>query len=180
MVLFLFYAVFIWHLCFRFRRQWKGLAALTCGMLLLWLASDLYRMAIRWAKATHNTLLDTGHDGKLFLMLLALEAVIVAVVGIFFWCLPRHRAVKPCRRCKYELEGLDDDNPTCPECGLHAAAAKVRRRHCPSCNQIAVWRADEEWCPACTKGPATASLPLSLATPDRRDPAAASDPAIPR
>jgi hypothetical protein len=165
-ILFLFYAAFVWYLCFKHRRQWRGLLALGVGMALLWLAADLYRLAIRWAKSTNSTLLDTGHDGKLFLMLLALEAIAVVVVGIFFWCLPREVRIRPCRRCKYELHGLDDDNPTCPECGLVSAAVKIRARRCPSCGIRTAWRIDREECTSCSA--------LSPATPGASPPPAAA------
>ena len=131
MILFLFYAVFVWYLCFRYRRNWRGLVIFVASMAALWLLADLYRVAIRWAKVNRHAFLDTRNDGQLFLMLLAVEAVIVAAVGLFFWCLPRAGAVKPCRKCGYELAGLDDDNPTCPESrprylrSMHASAARV-------------------------------------------------------
>ena len=168
-ILFLFYAAFVWYLCFKYRRDWRGLGWLAAGMALLWLAADLYRVAIRWAKSANSTLLDTRHDGKLFLMLLALEAVAVIVIGLFFWCLPRDVRIRPCRRCKYELDGLDDDNPTCPECGLAAAAIKVRKRRCPSCGIRTSWRIDRDMCTACS----TLSPAMPVATP----PPAAATPA---
>lgn len=157
MIIFLFYAVFVWYLCFRFRRQWTGVVCFLCSMGALWLLADLYRLAIRWAKLHRFSLLDTRNDGQLFLMLLAVEAVIVAAVGIFFWCLPRHMAQVPCRRCGYELAGLDDDNPTCPECGLEAAAARVRDQTCPQCGQCGQWRTDRELCKKCHTPRATPS-----------------------
>ncbi|MCX5690836.1 MAG: hypothetical protein NTV94_13810 [Planctomycetota bacterium] len=149
MILFLFYAVFVWYLCFRFRRQWTGILCFVCAMGSLWLLADLYRLAIRWAKLHSFSLLDTRNDGQLFLMLLAVEAVIVAMVGIFFWCLPRHVALVPCRRCRYELSGLDDTNPTCPECGLHSAAAVLKERTCPTCQTLRLWRVDRSCCESC-------------------------------
>jgi hypothetical protein len=82
-------------------------------------------------------------------MLLGVEAIIVAVVGIFFWCLPRHVALVPCRRCSYELSGLDGDNPTCPECGLEFAAARLSERHCPACQTTRLWRVDRTRCDVC-------------------------------
>ena len=168
-ILFLFYAAFVWYLCFKHRRDWRGLLALGVGMALLWLAADLYRLAIRWAKSANSTLVDTRHDGKLFLMLLALEAVVVVVVGLFFWCLPRDVRIRPCRRCKYELDGLDDDNPRCPECGLAAAAVKVRTRKCPACGVRSEWRIDRDQCTGCTE--------LSPAMPGAAPPQAAAAPA---
>jgi hypothetical protein len=172
LILFLFYAVFVWYLCFRYRRNWRGLLIFVASMATLWLLADLYRVAIRWAKVNRHAFLDTRNDGQLFLMLLAVEAVIVAGVGLFFWCLPRAGALKPCRRCGYELAGLDDDNPTCPECGTTSAAARLRTRECPSCQQSSTWRYDRDACDQCHTPP-RASMELAIS------PARAEGPPLP-
>jgi len=72
------------------------------------------------------------NDGKLFDYLLIVEAVITCVVGVFLACLPRNIAKRPCRKCGYELAGLENANPTCPECGLLFAYKQVNEDATPN------------------------------------------------
>jgi hypothetical protein len=64
-------------------------------------------------------------------LLLWMEAGAVAVVGGFIVLLPRRNAVMPCRKCGYELKGLEDENPRCPECGKEHAAFEPKVRAKP-------------------------------------------------
>ncbi len=146
MILFLFYAAFVWYFCFRWRRHWIGFASVFAGIAAVWLLSHSVRLIARWLVRSGEL---PAVDTRLFDMLLGLEAVIVGVVGVFFACLPRERPHIPCRRCGYELHGLEQDNPRCPECGLEHAAAKVKRRRCPVCGHESLMSRDEEECGAC-------------------------------
>ncbi len=86
----------------------------------------------------------------LFQLLLAIEAGMVLVVGGFIVMLPLEVAEMPCRRCRYDLAGLEEDNPTCPECGMVHAARKVRRRVCRGCGvEMFLVRGDNPTCPSC-------------------------------
>lgn len=164
-ILFLFYAAYIWYLCFRFRRRWEGLAVLAASVGALWVMAELYRFILRWARASRNSIVDYKSEGRLFLMLLAVEAVIVIAVGLFFFCLPRHAAAtKPCRRCRYELAGLDSENPTCPECGLPAAAHRIETALCSVCSQNVIDASGHSTCPGCA---ASAVVNLSTSAPAR-------------
>jgi hypothetical protein len=145
--LFLFYAVFVWYLCFKHRRQWIGVLSLIAGLTFVAILGRLYESMIAWAKASGNQLFDGRSDGRMFTFLLVLEAAIVLVVGVFLLCLPRIIAVRPCRKCTYELSGLDDPNPTCPECGLKFAVTKPTL--CPMCNITPLADARQAACSAC-------------------------------
>src|SRR5262245_59091878 len=111
MILFPIYAVVIWYLCFRWRRQWIGWGCLVLGLAGVGL--------LGWVHRTLNTAFF-GEDVNplLFQILLVAEAALVLVMGGFSVTLPIEVAEVPCRRCHYDLAGLEDDNPTCPECGM--------------------------------------------------------------
>lgn len=164
MILFLFYAVFVWYFSFRWRRQWMGFMSVIGGVLVVGLFSRLMHIL-------HGILLANGvvakGDSRLLDMLLVLEAVLVGGIGLFFACLPRDRAVKPCRACGYELAGLDAENPTCPECGLIHAAAKLNLRPCRRCG-VQQWLArDQKTCPRCT-GSSSQRATLSPNDPEQQ------------
>lgn len=116
MLLFPLYAAIVWYGCYRFRRQFLGYAAFAAGVLgivlLLWLDIRL----TRW--------LLNQHPAPGLLMMLSAEGCIVFLIGGYLVMTPRERAAMPCRRCAYELAGLDDHDPRCPECGLERAAKR--------------------------------------------------------
>lgn len=119
MFLFPLYAALVWYACYRWRRRFLGYAALLAGVglvtLLIWLDIAL----MRWVFD------ETA--GPLIIMLLAAEAAAVLVVGSFLVFLPREQPLLPCRSCGYELDGLEHENPRCPECGLPEAVRRVRK-----------------------------------------------------
>jgi ribosomal protein L37E len=115
-VLFPVYAALVWYGCFRWRRRFQGMIWLAAGMLGLAFLAWLDVVGTRW--------LLGRFPGPLFIMLLAAEAGIVGPVGLYVWSLRRERVDIPCRRCGYELKGLEVSDPTCPECGLPSAVPK--------------------------------------------------------
>lgn len=142
MILFPVYAVFVWYFCLRWRRTWIGWASLFLGVAGIGV--------LAWFHLTISKLLAGALDGPLFPLLLAAEAGFILVVGAFIATLPLEVAQTPCRRCRYDLAGLDSDNPTCPECGMHHAARKVRRCACRVCGgELWVARSDNPACPSC-------------------------------
>lgn len=142
MILFPVYAVLVWAMAWRWRRSWLGYAAVLMGLLGTGLLGLLFRFSVM--------VFPTDLEGPLFPLLLATEAATVLVVGAFIVCLPRHRVDRPCRGCHYELSGLEDENPTCPECGMAHAAKKVRLRHCRRCAQgMFVGRGENPPCVGC-------------------------------
>ena len=142
MVLFPVYAVLVWALTWRWRRSWLGFATVFAGVLGVGLLGLLHLLS--------TFVFPEALQGPIFPLLLAVEAAMVLVVGAFIAVLPRHRVDRPCRKCKYELSGLDDDNPTCPECGMVHAARRVRLKHCRRC-ALAMWvgRGDNPPCTGC-------------------------------
>jgi RNA polymerase subunit RPABC4/transcription elongation factor Spt4 len=143
MILFPIYAVVIWYLCFRWRRHWIGWACLVLGLAGVGL--------LGWAHRMLNTAIFADEvNPLLFQILLVAEAALVLVMGGFSVTLPVEVADVPCRRCRYDLAGLEVDNPTCPECGMQHAARKVRRRACRVCSaEMFVGSGENPQCPAC-------------------------------
>lgn len=128
LVLFPIYAFLVWYACLRWRRQFMGIAALILGVALIALLAQA-DLAIRRALHLHD-------EGPLFRFMLYSEALIVTLVGaILVFLPPRAGAQHPCRRCGYELAGLEHANPTCPECGTAFAACKVELVPCVACGQ---------------------------------------------
>jgi len=155
-IIFLFYAAIVWYCCFKWRRHWLGFASVAAGLALVALSSlalaSIERYLIRTGSA--KTM-----DARLFHMLLGVEAAIVGVVGIFFACLPRESPQRPCRRCGYELKGLETSNPTCPECGLSNAAARVRTIRCSLCSERRPIASPGDVCESCVQSRAARAIP---------------------
>jgi hypothetical protein len=110
-LLFAAYALAVWCVCFRWRRQWRSLLALAAGVLVVVTLAVLDRRMHEW----------TGQRSAKFSMfqfLLWVEAAIITLIGGFICALPRRHAFVPCRKCGYELAGHEVENPRCPECGL--------------------------------------------------------------
>ncbi len=142
MVIFPMYAVLVWSFTWRWRRSWPAFAALLLGVLGVALVAVLHECS--------RLVFPVALHGPLFPLLLAVEGIAITVVGLFICTLPRDRAELPCRRCRYELRGLDDANPTCPECGIAHAARKVRPRPCRACGGVLlVAHGDNPPCRAC-------------------------------
>lgn len=114
------YALFIWYFCFRHRRRLIGWVALALGILGMLTISMLERAIRAWSGG------EPGYFNSLQFILFG-ETFIVTIGGIFILLLKRREAEVPCRKCGYELHGLEEKNPRCPECGLDAAAHKVPR-----------------------------------------------------
>jgi hypothetical protein len=152
LVLFPLYAFLVWYACLRWRRQLMGVAALVVGILLILLLAQL-DVAIRRA-------LHLADNGPLFRFMLYAEGGMVGMVGALLVLLPpRRNAHTPCRSCGYELLGLDDVNPTCPECGMTFAATKVELAPCIICGQAALAAPDgRNLCKACVP---PASIPAA-------------------
>lgn len=119
MFFFVAYAVLIWYWCVRWRRHWLSALATLGGVAgVVAVGFFHYRLNI-W---TH---------GKIFLPVLQSilypYGVMLFVVSVYISCLPVARPKVHCRRCFYDLAGLEEELPTCPECGL-AKAPRVERR----------------------------------------------------
>lgn len=124
MMLFPLYALFIWYLCFKHRRRWQGVVAWLAGIVGVVTFALLDVRVRTWLGFPPGALLSLQ-------LLLWMEAGAVALVGGFIVLLPRRSAYVPCRKCGYELRGLEDENPQCPECGLEFAAYKPKKKATP-------------------------------------------------
>lgn len=155
-LLFPAYAVLVWYYCVRFRRQAWGFVALAFGLTLVATLATLQRRV--------RTAFD--FEGFIFSnldFLLWVEFAAIAGVGLFLLCLPTHTAHVPCRKCGYELEGLDDCNPTCPECGLLFAARKPKRLTCGVCGVKSSMDPEKPRCAACDQREAAGARPTIAA-----------------
>lgn len=126
MLLLAAYAALCWFAIFRKRRTWAGAALLILSLAGVAVLAYLDLMLHRF--------LVGGRPSIAFQLILASEAAIILGVGTMLLLLPRDRAAVPCRGCGYELRGLDDANPRCPECGLEHAARQPREGRCVDCD----------------------------------------------
>jgi len=117
-IFFPIYAALVWYGCFRWRRRPQAFLSILAGLTGVAIFSELH--------AALNRLLDGGWSGHTLRVMLIAEAAIILLVGGYLAVLPQGRVHLPCRRCRYELRGLEHENPTCPECGLPHAVRKVR------------------------------------------------------
>lgn len=142
MVLFPLYAILVWSFSWRFRRSWIAFAAVAVGVLGVVLVGMLHRLS--------GVIFPTLVNARLFSMLLGVEGACILVVGFYIALLPRQRIDLPCRRCGYELSGLDEPNPVCPECGLPHAVRRVKPKPCRGCGAVLfVARGDNPSCAHC-------------------------------
>ncbi len=118
MMLLPLYALLVWYHCFRQRRRLMGWVALALGILGMATLSKIEFTVRAWAGG------EPGFNS--FQFILMGETFIVTMGGLFIVLLPRRDAETPCRKCGYDLVGLEEKNPRCPECGLNAAAHKVK------------------------------------------------------
>jgi hypothetical protein len=115
MMLLPLYAVLTWYFCFRFRRRAWGWLALGVSLMLIAMVMMIERRVRTWVGAPDNAFTSLQ-------FVLWGEVIIVGLGGAFILCLRRGSAEVPCRKCGYELAGLEVENPRCPECGLGEAA----------------------------------------------------------
>lgn len=140
-ILFAIYAALVWYGCWRYRRRWQGVvwfATAIFGMYFLW---RLYTALVRFSKGAWDT--------SSMLLLFGAEAFIVIMVGGTLLAVRRDKVERPCRRCRYELKGLEELNPQCPECGLAWAHRKPRRGRCIGCGRRIAGRSSTARCGAC-------------------------------
>lgn len=142
MIVFPLYAVLIWALTWRFRRSWLGYVTVVAGVVGVAILAGLHHYT--------ELVFPVTVSGPLIPMMLAVEAGFVLVVGVYIASLPLERVERPCRGCRYELAGLEEANPTCPECGMAHAAHKVKARACRRCGvALFVAKGDNPVCVGC-------------------------------
>lgn len=113
MFLFVVYAVLVWYLACRWRREWRGLGVVALGLAGVGLVAIVHYKLHVWT------------EGRVYLpvmqMLLYPYGLLVAGFGLFIWALPRtfsSRGRELCRSCGYDVTGLAEEaRYACPECG---------------------------------------------------------------
>ncbi|MEX2218913.1 MAG: hypothetical protein WD749_09155 [Phycisphaerales bacterium] len=110
MFVFALYAVLVWWLAARWRRQWGSFAVVAAGLALL--------LAVAWL----HYLLSLWSEGRIYLpvfqSILYPYIALVTLVGLYIACLPANSRLPLCPACDYDLGGLEDETTSCPECGI--------------------------------------------------------------
>jgi ribosomal protein S27AE len=144
MLLFPIYAMLVWFACYRYRRTFAGFCAVAAGTAGVITIALLERRVRLWLDIDANPLTNLQ-------FLLWIEAGTVGLLGLVCVMAPQHRAEVPCRRCGYELEGLEHENPTCPECGTTFAARRPTKMRCGRCGERSLMDPIKPRCEACAR-----------------------------
>lgn len=107
MLLFPIYAVLIWSVTMYWRRRWPAFVAVALSVLSLLMLGRLFMAYEYWFPPT----------AKLFYEMLWPYTFLVGGMGLYIACLPRRVGPNQCKKCHYDLSGLDPRGLTCPECG---------------------------------------------------------------
>ncbi len=109
MFIFVLYALLVWYLCGKHRRQWKGLLWIVLGLAGIALVGWLHwRAAVYFNRAAYFSVM--AH-------LLVPYAGLVAFLGGAILTFPRTPSTDRCLTCGYDLIGHEVAEPICPECG---------------------------------------------------------------
>jgi hypothetical protein len=121
---FVVYALAVWFLAAKWRRTFRGFAAVGCGLAGL--------ILVAWF---HLKLNDWTH-GQIYVQVLQVllypYAGMVTAVGAYIAVLPRSVPACCCRACGYDLTGLAGEVELCPECGT-TPPVPVRGTLCGCC-----------------------------------------------
>lgn len=136
------YAVLVWYGALRWRRNWRGVAAVVLGVLGVVVTGYLHYMLNEW---TH---------GRVYLRVLQVllypYGVLVAAVGFFIAALPRVYSGAQCRTCGYDLRGLETNDRVCPECATKHALSHRAGEPCRTCSSPLPSReVDHQVCMSC-------------------------------
>lgn len=119
--LFVGYALIVWMLAARHRRQVGGFAAVAVGVLGLFALNVLHTKLNDWTEG--------GIHLPVLRSIFYPYTVLVGAVGAFIACLPRRHEIG-CRWCGYSLTGLMEMGGefVCPECGRRQTTGTAYRR----------------------------------------------------
>jgi DNA-directed RNA polymerase subunit RPC12/RpoP len=165
------FPIFIWFLCYRFRRSAIGITIpFAAGALVMILSPLLKAFLLRSAEP--------------LLPLIYAEAVLITGVGLWLATMPRKKdRDRSCRHCEYDLTGLDInvEGARCPECGgditpasthtcvtcsasLHALDLTIPGQRCKKCGtMLPVLRRRRP-----SEQPPAAPQPAPVSTADQR------------
>ena len=157
MFVFVIYAVAVWYFAIRYRRTWRGFAAVALGIAGLVAVSYLHIQISRW----------TG--GRIYVEALQVlvypYTAMVGLVGFYGAILPRRTNPRACIGCGYDRAGLHAASPSCPECGL--PEYPLNGTACANCGQdLARFATGKGRCPKC----AVAFRPADPPPPASPDP----------
>lgn len=144
MMLFPAYALVVWYFAMKWRRMWRGFAAVALGTLGVHFVAMLYmKIGLLFGMSRVESML----------LLLYPFAGMVAVVGLYLALLPRV-AHEACRQCGYSLHGLEergrDGLIVCPECGCRHAVAQPSDPNCTQCGHAVRPHGRDDWlCTGC-------------------------------
>jgi hypothetical protein len=112
----LFYAIAVWAICIRYRRQWPAFIApiISIGPVAL----------LTYLELALLDLLDAGGEPVIYIFSGAFSLLMLGV-GLLIAIQPREVIENPCPSCNYEMEGVEGD--ICPECGADVTAERPRR-----------------------------------------------------
>ncbi len=119
-VFFVVYAVLVWYLAARWRRQWRGLLAAIGGVAGVAFVAFLHWRLSEWT--------DRGIYLEVLQVLLYPYGIVVGAVALFIAALPRSPRSAHCAHCGYDLHGLTAYGPQgliCPECGRRVRGSGV-------------------------------------------------------
>jgi hypothetical protein len=114
------YAVLVWYFAMRWRRRWPAFLAVGLGVANLLV---LGAMVHAWDRTRAPW--PISELGLLFSLLYPYTAL-VGVIGVYISLLPRAAKAHECRKCRYDLSGLEPDELVCPECGTRWTARGAR------------------------------------------------------
>jgi len=138
--LFPLYGVLVWWLVFRGRRRWSGLGWLVAGESVIVALAIFHVHLGRWGDIQIQSLQ----------LLLYSYAGLLALVGLFLFVQPRIYAVRGrrlCRACGYDLVGMLEEAPVCPECGTTydpSLFKPARPNQTVRASQLARWAPDPQ------------------------------------
>ena len=119
-VFFVVYAVLVWYLAARWRRQWLGLLVAIGGVAGVAFVAFLHWRLSEWT--------NRGIYIEVLQVLLYPYGVVVGAVALFIAALPRSPRMARCAYCGYDLHGLSAVGPSgliCPECGRRVRGSGV-------------------------------------------------------
>lgn len=142
MFAFVLYAGLVWYAAVRWRRTWLGFALVFAGLAGVGLVAFAHYKLNKWTNGYINL--------PVLQVLLYPYGALILVIGLFIAALPRVYQGTQCRRCGYELHGLETRVRTCPECGTVHAMDHLRGESCATCeNAMGSDDGDKCVCPDC-------------------------------
>lgn len=122
--IFVLYAMGIWYLCGKHRRQWKGVLWIVLGLAGIGVVGWLhYQGAVYFGRASYFSVMSH---------LLIPYAALVAFLGGAILTFPRKQSPDRCLKCGYDLIGHEVAEPICPECGTPHALPPRHMRTSPN------------------------------------------------